>query len=150
VEEELLVPEIDRQLAEGRRVPFRADAAFARPAIFEALETRRVGYPVRIPANKNLELATGRRLSRCTAGPGEEKTQDWRTFREMSSGARSRRQRMSTGAQVRWRIMRLINDGQIGNVSGRLNQSSTLMRGLGTGGDALAPRFDHNLTEAQQ
>jgi hypothetical protein len=31
--------------------------------------------------------------------------------------ARSRRQRMSTGAQVRWRIMRMTNDGQIGNVS---------------------------------
>jgi hypothetical protein len=30
--EELLVPEIDRQQAEGQRVAFRADAAFARPA----------------------------------------------------------------------------------------------------------------------
>jgi hypothetical protein len=30
--------------------------------------------------------------------------------------ARSRRQRMSTGAQARWRIMRLTNDGQAGNV----------------------------------
>ena len=34
--EELLVPEIDRQQAEGQRVAFRADAAFARPAIYEA------------------------------------------------------------------------------------------------------------------
>jgi hypothetical protein len=33
--EELLLPKIDRQLAEGRRVAFRADAAFARPAIYE-------------------------------------------------------------------------------------------------------------------
>jgi len=29
---------------------------FARPAIYEALETRGVGYAIRIPANKNLEL----------------------------------------------------------------------------------------------
>jgi hypothetical protein len=36
--EELLVPEIDRQQAEGQRVAFWADAAFARPAIYEALE----------------------------------------------------------------------------------------------------------------
>jgi hypothetical protein len=50
----LLVPEIDRQ-AEGHRVAFRADAAFARPAIYEALETRDVGYAIRIPANKHLE-----------------------------------------------------------------------------------------------
>ena len=40
--EELLVPEIDRQQAMGHRVAFRADAAFARPAIYEALETRGV------------------------------------------------------------------------------------------------------------
>ena len=54
---ELLVPEIDRQQAEGQRVAFRADAAFARPAIYEALEARGVGYAIRIPANKKLELA---------------------------------------------------------------------------------------------
>ena len=40
--DELLVPEIDRQQAQGRRVAFRADAAFARPAIYEALEARGV------------------------------------------------------------------------------------------------------------
>jgi hypothetical protein len=55
--EELLVPEIDRQQAMGHRVAFRAYAAFARPAIYEALEARSVGYAIRIPANKNLELA---------------------------------------------------------------------------------------------
>ena len=55
--EELRVPEIDRQQAEGQRVAFRADAAFARPEIYEALETRGVQYAIRIPANKNLELA---------------------------------------------------------------------------------------------
>jgi hypothetical protein len=55
--EELLGPEIDRQHASGRRLAFRADAAFARPAIYEALEARGVGYAIRIPANKNLGLA---------------------------------------------------------------------------------------------
>ena len=44
--EELLVPEIDRQQAEGQRVAFRADAAFARPAIYEALEARGVQYAI--------------------------------------------------------------------------------------------------------
>jgi hypothetical protein len=39
--EELLVPEIDRQRAIGLRVAFRADAAFAPAAIYEALEARR-------------------------------------------------------------------------------------------------------------
>jgi hypothetical protein len=55
--EELLAPEIDRQQAEGQRVAFRADAAFARPEIYKALETRGVQYAIRIPANRNLELA---------------------------------------------------------------------------------------------
>ena len=40
---DLLVPEIDRQQAEGTRVAFRADAAFAKPEIYEALEQRDVG-----------------------------------------------------------------------------------------------------------
>ena len=40
--DELLVPEIERQQAQGKRVAFRADAAFARPAIYEALEARGV------------------------------------------------------------------------------------------------------------
>ena len=41
--DELLVPEIERQQTQGKRVTFRADAAFARPAIYEALEARGVG-----------------------------------------------------------------------------------------------------------
>ena len=35
---------------------FRADAAFAKPEIYDALEQRDVDYAVRMPANKNLEL----------------------------------------------------------------------------------------------
>ena len=53
---DLLVPEIDRQQAEGTRVAFRADAAFAKPEIYEALEQRDVDYAIRMPANKSLEL----------------------------------------------------------------------------------------------
>ena len=70
--EELLVPEIDRQQAEGQRVAFRADAAFARPAIYEALEARGVGYAIRIPANKNLELAIEDILFRSPGRPSRK------------------------------------------------------------------------------
>ena len=48
--EDLLVPEIDQQQAEGQRGAFRADAAFAKPAIYAAQETRGVAYAIRIPA----------------------------------------------------------------------------------------------------
>ncbi len=53
--DELLLPEIERQQAEGKHVTFRADAAFAKPEIYEALEQRGVDYVIRMPANKNLE-----------------------------------------------------------------------------------------------
>ena len=53
---DLLLPEIERQHAEGTRVAFRADAAFAKPEIYDALEQRDVDYAIRMPANKNLEL----------------------------------------------------------------------------------------------
>jgi hypothetical protein len=50
--DELLAPEIERQQAEGKRVAFRADAAFANPEIYDALEARGVDYVIRIPANE--------------------------------------------------------------------------------------------------
>ena len=54
--DDLLVPEVERQQAEGTRVAFRADAAFAKPEIYETLERRDVDYAIRMPANKSLEL----------------------------------------------------------------------------------------------
>lgn len=103
--EELLVPEIDRQQAEGQRVAFRADAAFARPEIYEALEARGVQYAIRIPVNNNLELAvedvlfsvTGSSGSgRCPCRPvdgralpetvGEERTEGGRSVRKNVGG----------------------------------------------------------------
>jgi hypothetical protein len=51
----LLLPEIERQQAEGKEVAFRADAPFAKSEIYEALEKRGVKYPIRKPANENLE-----------------------------------------------------------------------------------------------
>ena len=49
--EELLLPEIERQQKLSKAVTFRADAAFAKPEIYEALEQRGVKYAIRIPAN---------------------------------------------------------------------------------------------------
>ena len=44
--EELLLPEIERQQEMGKEVAFRADTAFAKPEIYEALEERGVKYAV--------------------------------------------------------------------------------------------------------
>ena len=54
--EELLLPEIERQQKLGKEVVFRADAAFAKPEIYDALEERDVKYAIRIPANDSLEM----------------------------------------------------------------------------------------------
>jgi Transposase DDE domain group 1 len=51
----LLLPEIKRQQQQGKEVVFPADAAFAKPEIYEALEARDVKYAIRLPANDNLE-----------------------------------------------------------------------------------------------
>ena len=48
--EELLLPETERQQKLGKEVVFRADAAFFKPEIYEALEERSVKYAIRIPA----------------------------------------------------------------------------------------------------
>jgi hypothetical protein len=53
--EVLLLPEIERQQRMGKEVAFRADAAFAKPEIYEAPEERAVKYAIRIPSNDNLE-----------------------------------------------------------------------------------------------
>ncbi len=53
--EELLLPEIERQQERGKEVVFRADAAFAKPKLYQALEEREVKYVIRLPANDILE-----------------------------------------------------------------------------------------------
>ena len=68
--DDLLVPEIERQQVAGTRVAFRADAAFAKPEIYDALEQRDVDYAIRMPANKSLG-AGNRRPPLSSAGTAE-------------------------------------------------------------------------------
>jgi hypothetical protein len=62
--EELLLPDIERQPKEGKEVVFRADAAFAKPEIYEKSEERGVKYAIRIPANDSLERDIAELLTR--------------------------------------------------------------------------------------
>jgi hypothetical protein len=70
--EELLLPEIGRQQKLGKEVAFRADAAFAKPEIYEALESRGVKYAIRIPANENLERDIAELLTRLVGRPSHK------------------------------------------------------------------------------
>jgi len=69
---ELLLPEIERQQQLGKEVVFRADAAFAKPEIYEALEERGVKYAIRIPANDSLERDIAELLTRPVGRPSHQ------------------------------------------------------------------------------
>jgi len=70
--EELLLPEIERQQQVGKEVWFRADAAFAKPEIYEALEERGVKYAIRLPANDSLMRDIEELLSRPVGRPSNK------------------------------------------------------------------------------
>src|SRR2546427_10383269 len=66
--EEILLPEIERQQQMGKEVVFRADAAFAKPEVYEALEARGVKYAIRIPAEETLAVQRWSRRISVTGG----------------------------------------------------------------------------------
>jgi hypothetical protein len=78
--EELLLPEIERQQKLGKEVVFRADAAFAKPEIYEALEERGVNYAIRIPANENLERDIAELLPRPVGRPSIKPLVEYKSF----------------------------------------------------------------------
>ncbi len=78
--EELLLPEIERQQKLGKDVVFRADAAFAKPEIYEALEERGVKYAIRIPANDNLERDIAELLTRPVGRPSHKPVVWYKSF----------------------------------------------------------------------
>jgi hypothetical protein len=65
----LLLPEIERQQDQGKEAVFRADAAFAKPEIYEALEEHGVKYAICIPANDSLERDIEELLTRPVRTP---------------------------------------------------------------------------------
>ena len=78
--DELLLPETERQQAEGKEIAFRADAAFAKPEIYEALEERGVKYAIRIPANENLEWEIAELLVRPPGRPTHKPLVRYKSF----------------------------------------------------------------------
>ena len=89
--EEVLLPEIERQQELGKEVVFRADAAFAKPEIYEALEERGVKYAIRLPES----LYSGRLLLLprvATVAPSQVPV-NWQTY----PGSEQLRRRVSRG-----------------------------------------------------
>src|SRR5499427_3659149 len=78
--EEVLLPEIQRQQGQGKEVVVRADAAFAKPEVYEALEERGVNYAIRIPANENLERDIAEPLPRPVGRPSIKPLVEYKSF----------------------------------------------------------------------
>ena len=78
--EELLLPEIEQQQKLGKEVVFRADAAFAKPEIYEALEEREVKYAIRIPANDSLQRDIEELLTRPVGRPSKKPLVEFKGF----------------------------------------------------------------------
>jgi hypothetical protein len=78
--EELLLPEIERQQQQGKEVVFRADAAFAKPEVYEVLEERDVKYAIRLPANGKLEQNIAELLIRPLGRPSHKPVVRYKSF----------------------------------------------------------------------
>ena len=90
--DEVLLPIIDRYRRRRQRVVVRADAAFARPEIYEALEHRGVRYEIRLPANDVLEREIEDLLTRPRGRPSHAPLVRYRSFQyQAASWDRPRR-----------------------------------------------------------
>ena len=87
---ELLLPEIKRQQKLGKEVAFRADAAFAKPEVYKALEERGVKYAIRLPSNEKLQRDIEELLKRPSGRPGKKQRVEYKGFfilsRELEDG----------------------------------------------------------------
>src|ERR687890_234660 len=66
---EVLEPVIARYRERGLDLYFRGDAGFARPELYELLETEGIGYAIRLPANAVLQARIAHLLTRPVGRP---------------------------------------------------------------------------------
>ena len=96
---EVLEPSVQRYRAQGVRVLFRGDAAFAKPELYEYLEAEEVGYTIRLPSNEVLE-AHIRHLSQRPEGEPPEQPLVW--YHDFLYQAKSWGRARRVVAKVEW------------------------------------------------
>ena len=77
---EFINPIVERYLKLAVRLLFRVDAAFAKPEIYEYLETRHIGYAIRLPANEVLQKEIAHLLVRPTEWPSQKPIVSYHDF----------------------------------------------------------------------
>jgi len=78
---ELLETIVERYQKREGRLLFRADAAFAKPEVYEYLEPRDIGYAIRLPANEVLQEHIKHLLKRPVGRPPQQPTVRYHDFR---------------------------------------------------------------------
>jgi len=77
---EFLKPIAERYLREAVRLLFRADAAFAKPELYEYMESKSIGYAIRLPANDVLQREIAHLLVRPTEWPSRKPVVSYHSF----------------------------------------------------------------------
>ena len=95
----VLKPVVERYRGKVSRVYFRADAGFANPDVYEYLETERIKYAIRLPANRILQERIGYLLSRPVGRPPNQVRRSFANF-TYQAGSWTRPRRVV--AKVEW------------------------------------------------
>ena len=77
---EFIEPIVERYLREAVRLLFRADAAFAKPEIYDYLESKSIGYAIRLPANDVLQREIAHLLVRPIEWPTKKPIVSYHDF----------------------------------------------------------------------
>jgi hypothetical protein len=95
----VLEPVIARYRERGIDLDFRADAAFAKPEIYDLLEAEGIRYAIRLPANQVLQRRIGHLVTRPVGRPPKKPVVWFTSFRYQANGwTRARR----VVAKVEW------------------------------------------------
>src|ERR687891_157559 len=95
----VLEPVVGRYRERGVDLYFRADAAFAKPEIYELLEAEDIRYAIRLPANQVLQRRIEHLLTRPVGRPPKKPIVTYASFRYQANGwTRARR----VVAKVEW------------------------------------------------
>jgi Transposase DDE domain group 1 len=97
---EVLLREIERQQAMGKEGVFRADAAFANPEVYEALEKRGAKYAIRIPANQALMRGIAELLTRPVGRPGHKPVVWYKGFLYQAESWKRARRAVDQGGET--------------------------------------------------
>jgi DDE family transposase len=95
----VLEPVIARYRGSMKRLYFRGDAAFGNPEMYEFLEAERIGYAIRLPANRVLQDRIGYLLTRPVGRPAHEVRRYYASF---SYRAQSWNRSRHVVAKVEW------------------------------------------------